>query len=90
MQNLINFGILPLTFVNPADLDDIDQGDTLEIREARSISPNSKALAVVNRSKNHEYQTVHSMTARQTEMVLEGGMINVMRRKIENPGNSAR
>jgi aconitate hydratase len=80
-QNLINFGILPLTFVKPADWDDIDQGDMLEIENARAMLIKPNLLVVANRSKNHEYRTTHSLTTRQTEIVLEGGIINLMRRR---------
>jgi aconitate hydratase len=80
-QNLINFGILPLTFARSADWDDIDQGDSLEIANARAMLKKPDMLVVANRSKNHEYRTTHSLTIRQTEIVLEGGIINLMRRK---------
>ncbi len=32
LQNLINFGILPLTFEDPSDHEKIDEGDVIEFR----------------------------------------------------------
>jgi aconitate hydratase len=80
-QNLINFGILPLTFAHPADWNDIRQGDVLEIESVRDILSRQSEITVFNRSKNRGYDARHSMSARQVEMVLEGGLINIMRRK---------
>jgi hypothetical protein len=53
----------------------------LEIEKARAMLEKPNLLVVANRSKNHEYRTTHSLTIRQTEIVLEGGIINLMRRK---------
>jgi hypothetical protein len=74
MQNLANFGILPLTFVNPEDWEDIEQGDILEIENLQSALPRSIALIVSNRSKNHAYKANHSMIDRQAEIILGGLM----------------
>ena len=30
-QNLVNFGVLPLTFADPADYDRLDLGDTIQL-----------------------------------------------------------
>jgi aconitate hydratase len=89
MQNLINFGILPLAFVSPDDWDDIDQGDILEIQSVRLELLKSKTLTVANRTKNHKYKAVHSMSFRQTEIVLKGGMINLMRHNKKSRNNPA-
>ena len=78
-QNLINFGILPLTFVVPEDWRNIDQGDDLIIQDVRQAVQSGYELKVSNASKNQEFRVSHSLTERQVEMVLEGSLITVVR-----------
>ena len=80
-QNLINFGILALTFSDPSDWEKIDQDDELEIPDVRDAIQKATQVKVINKTKNQEYQTEHSMSTRQIEMILEGSLINVVRKK---------
>ncbi len=81
-QNLCNFGILPLTFSNPADYDRIDQDDILSISGVRDAIRNEKRINIVNKTKNESYTLTYSMGARQLEMILQGSLINVVRGKL--------
>jgi aconitate hydratase len=81
-QNLSNFGILPLTFVDPADYDKIDQEDELEAAGIRQVlSQRGQRIRITNKTKNETYETEHILSKRQIEMVLEGSLINVVRKK---------
>lgn len=80
-QNLMNFGILPLTFKNDADYDSIEQGDELLIENARDVLGDGASIKVSNKTKNQTYDTEHSMSRRQTEMVLKGSLLAVVREK---------
>lgn len=81
-QNLSNFGILPLTFVDPSDYDNIDQEDEIEVTGIRQIlSRGGKRLRITNKTKDATYETEHTLSDRQIEMVLEGSLINVVRKK---------
>lgn len=80
-QNLINFGILALTFIDPADWGKIDRDDEMEITNVRDAIQKGTPIKVVNKTKNHEYQTEHAMSGRQIEMILAGSLINVVRQK---------
>ncbi len=80
-QNLINFGILPLTFVDPADYDKIEQEDELETVGIRQTLCQGKRILITNKSKNETYETEHILSERQIEMVLEGSLINVVRKR---------
>jgi aconitate hydratase len=80
-QNLINFGMLPLTFVNPADYDGIEQGHELEIIDARRILRQDNRIKVTNKTKNETYQTQHTLSKRQVEIIVEGSLINVVRKR---------
>lgn len=82
-QNLINFGILPLTFKNPGDWDRVEQGDTLVIQNVRQAIQSGNRLTVVNQTKNEDYTVVHAMSERQVQMVLEGSLINVVRNNLK-------
>lgn len=76
--NLINFGILPLTFVSEADYDKIDQGDQLEIAAG---SLNDAELTVKNLTKGTELKVRHDLTGRQTAIVLAGGLLNYTKKQ---------
>jgi aconitate hydratase len=80
-QNLINFGMLPLTFVDSADYDNIEQGDELEIVDVRQILRQGNRIQVTNKTKNETYDTQHTLSERQIEMIIEGSLINVVRKR---------
>jgi aconitate hydratase len=80
-QNLINFGVLPLTFVNPADWEKIDQNDVLLLSGLREAIQHGKRVNLINKTKAETYITEHGMTGRQIEMVFAGSLINVMRER---------
>jgi len=75
-QNLVNFGVLPLEFVNPDDYDDIDQSDMIEISDLREALGNDTGIEVVNKTKGHTYKMTHSLSDRQKDIILHGGIIN--------------
>ncbi|UCD31366.1 MAG: aconitate hydratase, partial [Desulfobacterales bacterium] len=77
-QNLINFGVLPLTFQDPDDWNRIEQDDILEITQVRRAIQKEKRITIINRTKDESYVVEHTMSARQIEMVLEGSLINVV------------
>jgi aconitate hydratase len=80
-QNLINFGILPLTFTRSEDYSSIDQGDILKIEDVRNAIKRKEKMIVSNLSKSETYELDHAMSARQIEMVLHGSLINVVHSK---------
>jgi len=71
MANLINFGILPLTFENESDYDRIDQGDELEI-DTSTIFEN---IVLFNKSKAIKIPVTHAMGARDLEIMAAGGTL---------------
>ena len=76
-QNLCNFGILPLTFLNPADLEKIRQGDVLEIDNVRDQVQQGNNILIRNKTQGATVETEHAMSERQVEMVLAGSLINL-------------
>ena len=78
--NLINNGILPLTFENEGDYDRIDQGDSLELPGVREkIAAGEEKLTLRNVTKNECYSMLMPLTERQRGMILAGGLINFIR-----------
>ncbi len=78
--NLINNGILPLTFQNEADYDDIDQMDELALPGIRAaIQAGQEQLTLRNQTKNRDYTVLLPLTDRQRGMILSGGLLNFTR-----------
>lgn len=75
-QNLVNFGVLPLTFVNEADYDNLEQGDVLELKDIKSKIQNGNEITITVKGKNNEIKVKHLLSSRQIEIVLSGGLIN--------------
>ena len=76
MANLINSGILPLTFVNEEDYDGIDQDDKLVIEDAISQIKAGDKLIVRNVTKNKDIEVMLSLSPRLKEVILAGGLLN--------------
>ncbi len=72
--NLVNFGILPLTFVDERDYDSIAAEDVLEINTA-DLGQES-GLTVKNIAKGTEFKVRHDLTPRQVEIIKAGGLLN--------------
>jgi aconitate hydratase len=74
--NLINFGILPLTFVNEEDLNRIYAKSVIQLTSLHQAirSPEPFALIIDNDSK--PILVRHDLTQRQAEILLAGGLLN--------------
>ncbi|MBY4677455.1 aconitate hydratase [Marinobacterium arenosum] len=80
-QNLVNFGILPLTFDDPADWDRLQQDDQLALEDIRTALEQNSAIRLTNQSRNQHYPLSHSLSQRQVAVLLAGGLINWVRQK---------
>jgi aconitate hydratase len=86
LQNLSNFGILPLIFTNMDDWNKITQDDRLSIPDVRHVIRKGNKVQVVNLTKKETYETEHTLTPSQVDMVTVGGLINLVKEKRINPG----
>ena len=78
--NLINNGILPLTFANESDYDKIDQMDELSLPDVRAaVQAGKDELELRNETKQESYKVLLPLTERQRGMILSGGLINFIR-----------
>jgi aconitate hydratase len=78
-QNLINFGILPLTLANPDDWHKIAPGHVLRLPDIREAIRRGNQVHILNQSTNETYIAEHGMTERQVQMLLAGSLINLLR-----------
>ena len=74
-QNLVNFGIVPLEFTDRDDYDAIEQGDDLELPAVREELQNGSEVTVRNATRDATFTAEHTLSPRQVEVVLQGGMI---------------
>ncbi|MBQ4576804.1 MAG: aconitate hydratase [Firmicutes bacterium] len=77
-SNLINSGILPLTFVDPADYDKLSLGDQLVIEEATAQVLGGSTIAVKNLNTGETYLTASNFSDLEMKMILAGGKINYL------------
>ena len=78
--NLVNFGILPLLFVNPADYDEISEKDSLKfdgIREQLTAGGEIKGTLVKADGTIREIRFRHKLSDEDIRMILAGGMLNL-------------
>jgi aconitate hydratase len=80
-SNLVNFGLPPLRFADPKDIDRISQGDRLEITGLRQALERSQPVLAKNLTRNHAYQLHHALSPRQVKMLLAGGLTHFLQRK---------
>lgn len=78
-QNLVNFGVLPLLFVDPADHARIEQGDVLRIVDVRAALQRGESIRAENVTRGDALEVRHDLSVRQVRVLLAGGLINDFR-----------
>jgi aconitate hydratase len=81
-QNLVNFGVLPLTFDDPADYNRIDMEDVLILSKLHSTfqqGENRFEILIKVNNKGFSFSAVVTLTQREVAVVLAGGLTNWMR-----------
>ena len=77
-SNLINSGIIPLVFNNPADYDDFEIGQSLAIENAPA-QVKSGTVLVKNLDTGKTYETSANFTPAEITLIMAGGKINSMK-----------
>lgn len=80
--NLINFGILPLIFANPEDYEKVDQADILRISNLVERVKGEQKYEVLNESKNIAFEAYSNLNEKEKELILSGGLLPYVRKKI--------
>jgi len=78
--NLVNFGILPLVFKDPADYDLFKQGDKVSFPEIRRLIENG-ATEIPLLLNGREILTLLDVSGRQRKELLAGGTLNYVKNK---------
>ncbi len=76
VANLINFGIVPLTFADPADYDKINEGDALEIVGFAGSVASADSLTLIDKTTGVSVPLTMTLTARQRAILGAGGLLN--------------
>lgn len=74
-SNLINFGILPLQFVNPEDFDKIDKGDILTIKDLDVKLRGDQTYKVENTTRGYSFVARSGLNEREKEIIIKGGLL---------------
>jgi aconitate hydratase len=72
-QNLINYGVLPLVFVDPEDYDRLRKGDVLHLRDLHRALESGKEILL---ECGRPIAAKHGLTEKQVDTILAGGLIN--------------
>lgn len=82
--NLINAGILPLTFANEADYDNISQGDELVLPDVRKLISDGKTeLTLLNKTTGKEIKVLCELSGRTKDIILAGGLLDYTRESLK-------
>jgi aconitate hydratase len=80
LQNLVNFGILPLVFNDKEDYNDIKQGDIVRLTNAKKRLRDN-LLEMENITKKKTYKMTHTLSQRQMEIVVAGGLLEFLKKR---------
>ena len=74
--NLINAGIIPLTFKNADDYDKIKLGDQLELPNVKAEIATGENITLVNKTNGETIETVCELTDRTRDILIAGGLLD--------------
>ncbi|MGZ3613064.1 MAG: aconitate hydratase [Thermodesulfobacteriota bacterium] len=84
-SNLINFGVLPLTFREPDEFSRIEQEDHLRIENLRRGLKANDLLIVQNATQKRSFEVLHGLNQREVEILLAGGLLNYTQLHLKDP-----
>ncbi len=82
-QNLVNYGVLPLTFEDESDRTRLGREDTISIDDLHDALGKGHTVTVRNTTRGESIRARHDLSPRQIEIVLAGGLINRTRRNLD-------
>lgn len=75
LSNLINYGIIPLVFVEPGDYDTLDQDDRLEFQRVKKAIRKGLSIEVINQTKKKKILFRAMVPADKIDILLAGGLL---------------
>ena len=79
--NLVNHGVIPMLFENPAVYDSVDLGDVLEFRRLTEQLP-ERRVTVHNATKHFDFDVLLDLTENELEVVLSGGQLRFLKKRL--------
>jgi len=79
--NLINFGILPLTFSEADDYGRLEAGDVIELPDVREKIGRGEKLVLRNKTRDAEMELNYDLTEKEVKVIRAGGLLNYMKEK---------
>lgn len=83
-QNLVNFGVAPLTFEDPAAYEVLQEGDVLSFERLHSSLRAGGDIAATL-PNGRRLRLRHDLSPRQVDTMLSGGVINWIRSRLHSP-----
>jgi aconitate hydratase len=83
-DNLIQWGMLPLEFVNPKDYSKVEQGDELVIAHLDDLKEGISEVVVENKTKKLSIRTQVNLSDKEIEMLQKGGALPYVKSKVKN------
>lgn len=80
--NLVNHGIIPMLFENPADYDRVEEGDELEFSELLD-QIKGKRIQIKNATKGYTFTVKLDLTENEIEVVLHGGQLSYLKKQLQ-------
>ena len=74
--NLVNFGVLPLVFRNPADYDTIEPDDALSVENWSEAVVKGESIVLSNERSGAKIECTCALSEKQTAVMLAGGLLN--------------
>jgi aconitate hydratase len=74
--NLVNFGIVPLVFVNQEDYEFIEKDDSMDLGLIRNSVLSKRDFEIKDVTKNKKISVRHELSDRAIEVLLSGGLLN--------------
>lgn len=81
-QKLVNFGVLPLTFADPADYDRIGPGAVLRLSGLHRALRAGRDVSAALDGAGRTVALRHDLSPRQLDLLLRGGVINRLRERL--------
>jgi len=88
-QNLVNFGVVPLTFQNPEAIGQITQGDVVRFQGLAEQLKSGRDVAVENTTRGETIAARHDLSARQVAMIIAGGLIRMQKQRLTGEAEGA-
>jgi len=79
--NLVNAGLIPFTFAEPADYNKISVNDELKLEGIRAAMRDGTAVALQNLTTGESYALDYDLSPRQREIILAGGLLDYTRER---------